>query len=212
METNYDGCGAKLAAAMVKVQAGLKGARKVKENPHLRSRYADLASVWEACYEALTENGVAVIQPFAFEGGVMFLDTILLHESGESIRGRYMLRPVKEDPQAYGSAATYARRYSLAAMIGIVQYDDDALFASRRGRAGSAIDKVKGKDVISAAERIALKKIWTKAGKTESQVASYLQEAFEVGSTAEIQKKDYQEIAAWCAEPKPNAGPAQDKA
>lgn len=180
-----------IAAAMVKVQASLKDARKVKENPHLKSKYADLASVWEACHEALTANNIAVIQSPAFEGGVMFLDTLLLHESGESLAGRYLIRPTKEDPQGYGSAVTYARRYSMAAMLGIVQADDDGNAASGRTRGKDPVDKVKGKDAVSATERIALSKAWKANGWTDEQAANFLADTYDVSSTADIQRKDY---------------------
>jgi len=58
---------------------------------------------------------------------------MILHSSGESISGRYPLRPQQNTPQAYGSALTYARRYSLAAMVGVVADDDDGNAASQRG-------------------------------------------------------------------------------
>jgi len=181
-----------LAAALVKVQANLKGARKTKENPHLKSKYADLASVWEACHEALTENGVAVIQSPAFEGGVFFCDTTLLHSSGESMTGRYFVRPTKEDPQGYGSAFTYARRYSLLGMIGITNEDDDANRASGRNRADTS--KVSGKATISAVERIALGKAWKKNGWTDAQAAEFLADRYEISSTAEIKPENYADI------------------
>lgn len=179
-----------IAAALVKVQANLKGARKTKENPHLKSKYADLASVWEACHEALTANEIAVVQAPAFEGGLMFVDTTLLHSSGESLTGRYFVRPVKEDPQGYGSAFTYARRYSLLGMIGITNEDDDANRASGRNKGGD-ISKVKGKDSISAVERIALSKAWKKNGWSDNQAAEYLADKYEINSTSEIKPSDY---------------------
>lgn len=203
---DYSSCGPKLAAAMVKVQAALKPARKVKENPHLRAKYSDLAAVWEAAHEALTDAEVAVLQPFnVTPAGLPCLDTVLLHASGERLVGRYLLRPVKDDPQGYGSAGTYARRYSLAAMVGIVQDDDDGIRATTRGKAAN-LDKAKdAAGLISAAQRIALKKVWTKAGKTDAQVKEYLREAYDLDSTDKIKAADYQDLMAWCAETKPNA-------
>lgn len=204
----------KITAALLNVQAEMTVVRKNKTaklekdgRTIVSSRYADLRAVFEVLLPLLAKNGIALLQPPVFRDGVQLCRTILLHSSGQSIEGEFIVRPAREGSREYGSALTFARRYSACSMVGILTDDDDGVAASRLGK-GSAIDKVKGKDVISAAERIALKKIWTKAGKTETQVAAYLREAYEVESTAEIQKKDYQEIAAWCAEPKPNAGPA----
>lgn len=182
-----------IAAALVKVQAGLKGARKTKENPHLKSKYADLASVWEACHEALTANEIAVVQSPAFDGGVMFCDTLLLHSSGESISGRYLIRPTKDDPQGYGSAFTYARRYSLLGMIGITNEDDDGNRASSRNKTAN-IDKVKGVGKLDAVQKIALQKACKANGWTPEMVANYLAEKFEYASTAEIKPEQYAEV------------------
>ena len=115
----------KLAAALVKAQSMIKGAVKDSENPFFKSKYADLGSVWEACHSALSENEIAVVQSPVFLDGRFFLRTILLHSSGQSISGDYLIKPVKEDPQAYGSAYSYARRYSLSAMVGICSIEDD---------------------------------------------------------------------------------------
>ena len=114
-----------LATAMAKAQAEIKAALKDSKNPHFKSSYADLTSVWDACRNALTKNGLSVIQIPNFEGEEVWLETRLLHASGESISGRYPLRPQQQTPQGYGSALTYARRYSLAAIVGVVADEDD---------------------------------------------------------------------------------------
>lgn len=195
----------KLAAALVKAQATLKPARKVKENPHLRSKYADLAAVWEACCDALTENGIAIVQAPVYRDGVFLLKTTLLHESGESMSGEYFVRPSKEDPQGYGSAVTYARRYSLAAMVGIVTEDDDGNRASQRGKAPTAaLDKVKstltkgGDETISEREQKDLFNAWRQAGRSNEDVAAHLRDAYGISSTKEIKAKDYLSVLAWC--------------
>jgi len=123
-----------LATAMAKAQAEIKAALKDSKNPHFKSSYADLTSVWDACRTALTKNGLSVVQIPNFQGDEVWLETMLLHASGESISGRYPLRPQQQTPQGYGSALTYARRYSLAAMVGVVaDEDDDGNAASQRG-------------------------------------------------------------------------------
>lgn len=123
-----------LATAMAKAQGQIKTALKDSKNPHFKSSYADLTSVWDACREALTKNGFSVIQRTDFDaGGEVWLETMLLHSSGEHIASRYPLRPAKQDPQGYGSAITYARRYCLAAIVGVVaDEDDDGNAASQR--------------------------------------------------------------------------------
>lgn len=114
-----------LAGALSKAQAAMKCALKDSENPHFRSRYADLQSVWEAAREPLAKNGLSVVQiPATTDRGVS-VETILLHESGEFIGGTVEVPLSKMDAQALGSGLTYARRYSLAAVVGIAPGDDD---------------------------------------------------------------------------------------
>lgn len=103
----------------------MKSAAKSKENPFFKSHYADLPAVWEACRDALTKNGLAVIQTPQFEGESVWLETTLVHSSGQWMRSRYPVKPAKNDPQGVGSAITYCRRYALMAMVGVVADDDD---------------------------------------------------------------------------------------
>lgn len=125
---------AKLAAALAKAQGDIEGAKKGKVNPAFRSKYADLASCWDACREPLSSNGLSVVQ-FLIEApaGQIGLETTLLHESGESLSNRFFM-PVKDagNPQAVGSAVTYARRYALCAVVGIAPAEDDGNAASGR--------------------------------------------------------------------------------
>ena len=116
-----------LIKALGKVQPLLNPAVKDKTNPFLKSKYADLSSVWESCRGLLSSNGLVVTQVGGMDTAGNYLETVLMHESGQWISGRYPLKPVKtDDPQALGSAMTYARRYNLAAILGIVTEDDDA--------------------------------------------------------------------------------------
>ena len=116
---------AELAKALAMAQSEIKGAAKDSTNPHFKTKYADLASVWDACREPLTKNGLSVAQSTRMEGNAVVVITMLLHSSGEYIRGEISLPPTKPDPQGHGSAITYARRYALAAMVGIAPEDDD---------------------------------------------------------------------------------------
>lgn len=125
---------AAIAAALAKAQGEIKGAAKDSTNPHFKSQYADLASVWEACRAALSKNGLSVIQTPDVTADGVFLYTTLAHSSGEWIRGVMPVRPVQDTPQGLGSALTYARRYSLAAMVGVAPEDDDGNAASEGTR------------------------------------------------------------------------------
>ena len=119
-----------LAGALAKAQGKITGALKDSANPFFKSKYADLASVWDACREHLSANGLAVIQTTdADEHGITVVTT-LAHSSGQWIRGRLTMHPKDGSPQAYGSCLTYARRYALAAIVGVAQVDDDANAAS----------------------------------------------------------------------------------
>ena len=125
-----------LAAALPKAQAIMQGAVKDSENPHLRNKYADLASVWAAAREPLTKFGFSVVQlPVMTDRGTVAVETILLHESGEFISGIIEIPVSKQDAQGIGSAVTYARRYSLAAMVGIAPEEDDGEAAVGRAPA-----------------------------------------------------------------------------
>jgi hypothetical protein len=118
----------KLAPALVKAQASIGTAFKNRENTFLKgAKYADLEAVWEAASGVLRDNKLAVLQlPSPTEKpGFFEMETILMHDSGEWIGSTISIPCPKQDPQGYGSAMTYARRYALAAMLGIVQSDDD---------------------------------------------------------------------------------------
>jgi hypothetical protein len=122
---------ANLAKALSIVQGKLTYAVKDSANPFFKSKYADLESVWDACRNLLAENGLCVMQfPGEFIDGCMSLTTILAHSSGEWIKQTMEVPVTKPDAQAVGSAITYMRRYALAAVVGVVQADDDGNAAS----------------------------------------------------------------------------------
>jgi hypothetical protein len=114
-----------IAGALAEAQKQIKGAVKDALNPHFRSNYADLASVWDACHEPLNANGIAVSQLVQRVNGEVVLVTRLVHKSGQWLRSEYPIVPVQNTPQGVGSAITYARRYSLAAMSGVAPREDD---------------------------------------------------------------------------------------
>jgi len=116
----------KIAPALVAAQARITFATKDSTNPHFKNRYADLQSVIEAIKGPLNENGIAFIQtPSKSEAGFLSLTTTLIHTSGQCISDTASIPLPKNDPQGYGSALTYGRRYGLAAICGLFQADDD---------------------------------------------------------------------------------------
>jgi hypothetical protein len=130
-----------IAAALVKAQKAFGPALKNKANPHLKNKYADLASCIEAVIEALNDNGIAMLQPCQDSEGGVTVETLFLHESGESwSSGKLHIPAAKNDPQGFGSALTYARRYSLMAACGIAPEDDDGHAAARRARSEPAFE------------------------------------------------------------------------
>nr|WP_294525800.1 ERF family protein [uncultured Rhodopila sp.] len=144
---------ASLAAALSAAQGEITGARKDSTNPFFTSKYADLASCWEACRAPLAKNGLSVvqtiargepvriewetknektgeIQSFAVDTVETVVITTLMHASGEWIRSPLPMIPRDASPQGIGSAITYGRRYGLTALLGIAQVDDDGHGAS----------------------------------------------------------------------------------
>jgi hypothetical protein len=123
---------AALAAALSKAQADITGALKDSSNPFFKSKYADLASCWDACRKQLAANGLCVIQTTGMTDAGLVLITTLAHSSGEWMRGVLPVVTKDNGPQAQGSGITYARRYALAAIVGLAQIDDDAEAAQAR--------------------------------------------------------------------------------
>lgn len=124
-----------LYKALAAAQAGFHSAIKDTANPFFKSKYADLASVWEACKDAIHEQSLFVSQQpqFIEAAGCWAIVTKVYNEAGECIEGTTPIIPGKaNDPQSFGSAMTYSRRYGLAATLGIVTDDDDAEGAMNR--------------------------------------------------------------------------------
>ena len=120
-----------IASALVKAQKAFGPALKTATNPHFKSRYADLAACVEAVIEGLNSAGIALVQRTSLDDAGVTVETVFVHESGEMLEcGKLNVPAAKHDPQGYGSALTYARRYSLMAACGIAPEDDD-------GNAGS---------------------------------------------------------------------------
>ncbi|TXH44279.1 MAG: hypothetical protein E6Q97_32915 [Desulfurellales bacterium] len=139
-----------LATALAKAQKQIKPAIANAWNPHFKSNYADLTSVWEACREALASNNLSVSQTAGKdESGKYTLETRLIHSSGQWIESVMPLLMTKQDSQGFGSAWTYARRFALAAIVGVApeEEDDDANEATKNskhsGQRGTALTETK---------------------------------------------------------------------
>jgi hypothetical protein len=114
-----------IATALSSFQGKMTAVKKDSTNPFYKSKYASLDTIWETIRKPLLENGLSVAQTMDVEDGNSVLETTLYHTSGEWISGTQLVNPVKNDPQGLGSAITYARRYSLSAILGLVSDDDD---------------------------------------------------------------------------------------
>tara|TARA_R110000868_G_scaffold192806_7_gene437399 strand:+ start:2249 stop:3046 length:798 start_codon:yes stop_codon:yes gene_type:complete len=148
---------AALAAALAKSQMQIQPALKNTVNPYFKSHYANLEAVWEACREPLNKNGLSVVQfPCDGDAGRIGLCTILMHLSGEWMSEVVTTRAVKDDPQGLGSALTYLRRYSLAAVVGIcATEDDDGNAASATGKlqATAQVEHVRTQQPVASEPR-----------------------------------------------------------
>lgn len=116
---------AELAKAMATAQGEIENAGKNAANPHFKSRYADLAEVLNTVRPVMSKHGISISQFPAFDSGIASVETIVMHTSGEWMTGTSSAPVTKQDAQGVGSALTYLRRYSLAAIAGIAQEDDD---------------------------------------------------------------------------------------
>lgn len=115
-----------IAPALLAAQKAITFAAKNAKNPHFKNRYADLESVINTIKDPLNQNGIAFVQMFSpSASNTLSLTTCLLHDSGEWIMDQMTMPLQKNDAQGYGSAATYSRRYALAAITGLYQADDD---------------------------------------------------------------------------------------
>lgn len=115
-----------LADALAKAQGEIENASKSSVNPHFKSKYADLAEVLNTVRPVFSAHGLSVTQMPSFADSVCSVETLLMHSSGQWISSTASATVSKNDAQGVGSCITYLRRYSLAAVAGIAQEDDDA--------------------------------------------------------------------------------------
>lgn len=120
----------KIAPALLKAQKDMEGAKKDSNNPFFKSKYSDYNAVLEACKGPLNDNEISILQPHRVDvvgdKTFMVVETILLHSSGEFIAGETKVEVAKiNDPQALGSAQSYAKRYGLQSIVSLPSEDDD---------------------------------------------------------------------------------------
>jgi hypothetical protein len=204
---------AQLGAALALAQNEIEAASKDSLNPHFKSRYADLASVWGACRKALCKNGLAVLQPVSAGGSQQVtVTTILLHKSGEWIAGDLTLAAAQATPQAIGSAITYGRRYGLASMVGVApDEEDDGEAAEGRGQTQSAPQgrapappraaPPTGTRTITEAQSKRLWAIAREHSRSNDDVKALL-EVYGFESTKDITTEKYDEIVTALQKPK----------
>ena len=133
-----------ISIALVNAQKAFRPALKTSTNPHFRSRYADLATCIDAVIDGLNDNGIMLMQPLHECSSGVIVETIFIHESGQTISaGRLHVPASKNDPQGYGSALTYARRYSLMAACGIAPEDDDGNDVHKKHISREQVDLLK---------------------------------------------------------------------
>jgi len=126
----------KIAEALLRAQKKMGDAKKDSKNPFFKSSYADLNSVREAVMPVLNEEGISVLQPTRVGAdGNSFVETTLLHSSGECLTSQFPIVASKQnDPQSFGSAVSYARRYSLQSFLSVGAVDDDGEGAMGRAK------------------------------------------------------------------------------
>lgn len=157
-----------LAKALASAQGKIAGAARSAQNGHLKNKYSTLADVWDACRGPLSAANLAVVQLLEPHGekGVCVVTMLLHGESGEWIKSRMFMPAAKADAHSMGSATTYARRYSLAAMVGVTPDDDDG-----QGAMGmpTKTEPRKLESVSSFADPAAAEKMATYAAEIEKQ-------------------------------------------
>lgn len=180
----------KISPALLKAQKEITFAAKDTNNPFFKSKYADLPCVIDAIKKPLNDNGIVFVQSASpSDPGYLSMTTRLIHESGEWIEDTATIPLPKSDPQGYGSASTYGRRYGLAAITGLYQDDDDGNAATKSNNpAQTPLDVLKACTAIKNAETLA-------------KAEYYADRAFDRATTDEERKqisdalKSYGEVA-----------------
>lgn len=189
-----------LASALAKAQAAMSGAKKDSTNPHFKSTYADLASIWDACREPITTQGLSVVQsPRLVSAGdgawIVELETRLLHTSGQWLSDTIAVPLGQPTPQGVGSAVTYCRRYALAAVLGIAPEDDDAEGAMGRTmpKATAAHPTTRDDGFITEPQRARFFAVSKAKGWSTDQVRQLLDNC-KIAESSKIKRAQYDDL------------------
>lgn len=183
---------ADLNAALAKAQAQMKPAQQDRTNPHFKNEYATLNSIWNAIREPLSSNGLCVTHQTEYRGDRFVMVTTLRHASGQSIES---VRPIKvdvEQPQKMGSGETYAKRYSLMALVGITAADDMDDDDGNGATAGNGKDKTNGNGHISDEQADTIRALIT---ATNTNVEVFLKWA-NAPSVSDIKASKFDDVVA----------------
>ena len=188
-----------LITALIKAAQEFEPIRKDRQNPFLKSKYATLDSVLESVEPALHKHGLKIIQILGFhESGAPVLRTLLYHESGESIVSEYPLI-LSDDPQKFGAAVTYARRYALCAALSVTaDEDDDAESAKPKGK---SVGNPPSKPAAVSIDRERLMKQTTEQmgaiGWGKKEGSEYLKQKYNVGTRNELNDQQLREFSQY---------------
>lgn len=177
---DYSNATPDLFAALAVAQGEVENASKSSNNPHFRSKYADLAEVLNTVRPVFAKHGLSIAQSTAFNGSLVSVSTLIAHKSGGLIVSEASCVPGKTDAQGIGAATTYLRRYSLAAMAGIAQEDDDGNAAAHNGRPSPVVSP----GPIPTAEKVA-KDAHDAALARHSESIVYIRESLDAGNIRE---------------------------
>ena len=170
-----------LAAAISMAQGEIENASKNSANPHFKSKYADLAEVINCIRPVFSKHGLSVTQFPSYEGGVVSVETVIAHKSGQWMSGTISAPVSKHDAQGVGSATTYCRRYSLAAVACLAQEDDDAENAIGMNTKASPAKSITDSQIAD------LTALMEQVGSDSSKFCAY----FKINRIAELHASEY---------------------
>lgn len=185
-----------LACALSKAQGELVPAIKDSKNPFFKSSYADLSSVWTACKDALSKNGLAIIQTMDMKEGQNVLITTLAHSSGQWMRSCLPILSEKNNAQGMGSAITYMRRYALSAIVGVTCDEDDdanAACSSSKNENGKKVDCEK--ECITMEQAKIIEEMLANCDDIyAANVEKYYKNKFKISEWAYLPQSEYSKI------------------
>ena len=196
-----------LILALSKAQGSLESAKKDKTNPFFKSKYADLSSVWDACRRVLSSNGLAIVQATSpSEDGRLMLVTTLGHSSGQWMRSYMPIITQKTDSQSLGSAMTYTKRYSLSAMIGISNGEDDdgeKSMGDRKGtsqtlKAAGLKKENKTSKKVSSIELHEIEQLINGHDDIRERMCKWIKDQFKGEKLSDLPKCEFQNMKKYC--------------